>query len=1102
MIKRFMSILLCVCMLASAFPAFALADAEVCQNHTQHTEDCGFAPAVKESCQHQCAEACYTYTQNCQHLNCTGCIYVPAVESYICSHTCDETVCGFVAPTQGTQCTCPADENGTVIHVENCGYVAPTQGSPCVFHGVNPACTCKAAQPEAYVCNHECSVNSGCLTPVHSCIHKEHDSTCGYVPASEGSLCTHSCELCKPSDDIPDDTITANDPAPIIYPGCEHHNHDESCGGLLNNCTYVCQTCIYEIQQMVNALPDYVTPENQSAVEAALTAIQQRYIYISTAAFQYINWTKFEYITLVLATPQNWFGFAITKRMDWVSEGLVCNFAFIDRATGAPATLVTANGAACTSFDLIPNGAGAFFYLPAGTYTIVEQVEGDWILSTTVNGAAAPGNTFTGTAGNYNIMLTNSPAPSHTSIDGAAVKFEPEDYIYDGTQHDEPDITVTLDSVPLTKDADYTVMYSREDGVDSSLMFVNAGIVKVTITGKGSYIDSKTVNFEIKQRTPDYTVPGPFEATYGNILSSIELPDGFAWENPDSLVGDAGTQTHKVTYTPSDTNYATVTGIEVTVNVAKADVTVTQPTAEPNLTYNGAEQVLAKAPDNVVVCVGEAVGDDAIWGVDARATNAGTYKVWYKSQLDEGNYNIPEPKYIEVEIAQAPITVKAEDATKVYGGEDPIFTAENISGEVFTGDELIFSFDLDPEIATEVGEYAIVPSVSEKSIGKDNYDITLEKGTFTITPAELTVIPDVTSKTYGADEPELTFDVDGFKGSESVADIEGSLTRASGRDVGEYEFDISGLDAGKNYTLKLADGAKFTITPATPTADNFTFTAPNEKIATGGTVSASVVAKDDSMGTVTIGYYNDKGDSVTPNAAGTYTVKIDVAAGKNFTAASGITADTWAFTLEADPADTDNTKKVEDITKDNVKPGDKTDLEKAKADLEKALEENKDKYTDEQKKDIQADIDRIDEALKVITPVIKQYIVTYGNHGYWYKGSYYALAFKCDGPYAKFIGITIDGRPVDRSYYAAFEGSTVVNLSPQLLNLLPVGAHSITFEYSDGYATGYFYVLKAPINAVMTGDDSDGGLMALTLSLSAMGFVLTLGALRRRKNQN
>ncbi len=75
------------------------------------------------------------------------------------------------------------------------------------------------------------------------------------------------------------------------------------------------------------------------------------------------------------------------------------------------------------------------------------------------------------------------------------------------------------------------------------------------------------IEWSITQATPDYTVPTGLTGVKGNVLSSIELPYGFTWNNPNELL-NAGTNTYKATYTPEDaTNYKTITDIDITVVV-------------------------------------------------------------------------------------------------------------------------------------------------------------------------------------------------------------------------------------------------------------------------------------------------------------------------------------------------------------------------------------------------------------------------------------------------------------------------------------------------------------------------------------------------------
>jgi len=84
-----------------------------------------------------------------------------------------------------------------------------------------------------------------------------------------------------------------------------------------------------------------------------------------------------------------------------------------------------------------------------------------------------------------------------------------------------------------------------------------------------------------------------------------------------------------------------------------------------------------------------------------------------------------------------------------------------------------------------------------------------------------------------------------------------------------------------------------------------------------------------------------------------------------------IIAESLLQTIEdaAKATDTENTEKVKDITAENVTPEDKTDLEKAKADLEKALEDNGGNYTEEEEKAIEDALTQIAEALETLHKV-------------------------------------------------------------------------------------------------------------------------------------
>lgn len=98
-------------------------------------------------------------------------------------------------------------------------------------------------------------------------------------------------------------------------------------------------------------------------------------------------------------------------------------------------------------------------------------------------------------------------------------------------------------------------------------------------------------------------------------------------------------------------------------------------------------------------------------------------------------------------------------------------------------------------------------------------------------------------------------------------------------------------------------GWLYTIYYGTPVADDFIFHAPADTEYTGLPLAAAVEARrfsdgsETGMGDITaVKYYLD-GVPTEPIAPGTYTVKIDVAKGECYLAASDVTSPDWTFTI-------------------------------------------------------------------------------------------------------------------------------------------------------------------------------------------------------------
>ena len=126
-------------------------------------------------------------------------------------------------------------------------------------------------------------------------------------------------------------------------------------------------------------------------------------------------------------------------------------------------------------------------------------------------------------------------------------------------------VTVQLDGETIPNDQ-YTISASDN---------TNAGQATVTVTGQGDYTGTASGTFTINKATPNPTTPTKLNAVYGSTLKDVPLPKGWAWDTPDSSVGNVGEKTFAATYTEDNSgNYNTVQK-NLTVKVAKKAVTVT-----------------------------------------------------------------------------------------------------------------------------------------------------------------------------------------------------------------------------------------------------------------------------------------------------------------------------------------------------------------------------------------------------------------------------------------------------------------------------------------------------------------------------------------------
>ncbi|MEJ1971407.1 MAG: MBG domain-containing protein [Lacunisphaera sp.] len=272
------------------------------------------------------------------------------------------------------------------------------------------------------------------------------------------------------------------------------------------------------------------------------------------------------------------------------------------------------------------------------------------------------------------------------------------------------------------------------------------------------------------------------------------------------------------------------------------------------------------------------------------------------------NYNGLTTTGSTVSVTPAPLTITAEDKSKVYGAVDPLLTA-TYAGLVPSDDTSVVSgltLTAPTGPSATAGAHPIVAAGAAAS----NYALTLNDGTLTVTPAPVTVNADGQTKIYGNVDPALTFVAGPLQYADTVADVfTGALTRAAGETVtgGPYQIGSGTLAAGSNYTL-VYTGNELTITPRpvtlvpNPTTKVYGAIDPALSVnLTAGTLGAATVS--DTLADVTGTLGRQDGENV-----GLYDVKLGTGArAANYTITFAADNDAFAITpatltYVADPA--------------------------------------------------------------------------------------------------------------------------------------------------------------------------------------------------------
>ena len=473
-------------------------------------------------------------------------------------------------------------------------------------------------------------------------------------------------------------------------------------------------------------------------------------------------------------------------------------------------------------------------------YTADITLTAQWTLDApTVTITGAPGEPVT-----YGTNITLTAAVSHAA---SGLTYTYQWYKGDSTTPIPGANQSTLTLKTVADSGSYTVKVTASDGSQSKT--VESSAVSVTIT----------------KATPDYTVPSGLTATYGDRLSSIELPNDWAWDDDSALVGNAGERSHSATFTPTDTaNYNSVEQ-NITVQVDKATLTPSVGSVASK-TYDGDVDTEGTITLTGAVLNENPTASGVFTFVDA---NAGTGKdvnviVTLNGSWDE-NYVLSTETLTDT----ANITPKTVGLTwsghddLVYDGE-PVSVTAAATGLV-SGDQCAVTVENGNQ--TNAGTY----TAKATDLGNDNYALPTEvEQSYTIAPRPVELSWSESSFTYDGSEKTVTATITNL-----VPDDDCALTYEDNvkTEHGSYEAKVTAL-GNPNYTLTNGTGLshEWSIGKAV-----VSFTVSGNSHTYDGEPKTAVVTQDEGQTQIPAnGYTIAYDDAENQTEAGTYDITVTI----------------------------------------------------------------------------------------------------------------------------------------------------------------------------------------------------------------------------------
>ena len=534
----------------------------------------------------------------------------------------------------------------------------------------------------------------------------------------------------------------------------------------------------------------FVNNEDSSVIDGSVTYTTT---YTATTAAGTAGVTITPVVTGLTATNYSFTPANGTITISKANSTITVNSPTTSTVTGSTgAVTYSYSGTGTTTY-----GPSAILPTGSGTYQVVATVTSDANFNEAssapfefeISKANSSVNVKSGTISNFTYSgLAQGPGVSDFDFAGSTGA---QTVLYTGT-----DGTTYSSSTPPTNAGTYEVI---------ATVAADANFNEASSTAFSFLISPKAITVTADAKTKIYGASDPaltFQVTSGSLVSGDQLTGSLAREAGENVgtyainQGSVANANYVITYESANLTIST-RAITITAD-AKTKV---YGNTDPALTYQ--------------ITSGSLAFTDSFSGSLSRdaGENVGSYAITQGTLALSNNYAL---SYVgaNLTITTRAITVTADAKTKIYGNADPALTYQITTGSLASGDS--FSGSLSRATGESVGTYPI----TQGSLAlNSNYLLSYVGANLIITPRAITVTADAKSKEYGSIDPELTYGI--TSGTLVSGDsFSGSLSRATGENVGNYAITQGSLALNSNYTLTFVS-ANLTITARaiTVTAD-------------------------------------------------------------------------------------------------------------------------------------------------------------------------------------------------------------------------------------------------------------------------------------------